>query len=343
MSDPDRERLRRAPAGVEQVARPLTSSDLRTLIAVRDFGSVSHAARRLHMSQDRLHAELARLCGLTGQVLVRQASGRLFLTVSGTRLVAACDGPGSPGEDGRRGKRRYHCPMPSRKAPAKRADPSTSEPPAAPHRDLDVRRVPRQARSQQTVRAVLKAASDEIQRAGLDHLSTKRIAQAAGLSVGSLYGYFPNKESIVAALLETWLQRVYDAVDSVHPRHGEQRDIFAYLNEQLARALVVYEEQPAIGVLFGMAASVPALHTTIAHHAERTHDSIASALAAYAPNAAAAAVHSAATTIPLMCHYLITTALFDARVDRQCMLADLRTCLVALATRLLLAPAALAA
>ena len=213
----------------------------------------------------------------------------------------------------------------------------------APKRRVDVRRVPQQARGQQTVQAVLRAANQEIQRAGLDHLSTKRIAAAAGLSVGSLYGYFPNKESIVAALLESWLQRVYEAVDSVHPRHGGGRDIFAYLREQFERALAVYEEQPGIGALFGMAAGVPALHETIHRHGERTHESIASALASYAPNASADAVHSVATTVPLMCHHLITAAQSDPRINRQHMVGDLQTCLVALGTRLLLPPAPAAA
>lgn len=205
-----------------------------------------------------------------------------------------------------------------------------------------VRRVPQQARGQQTVQAVLRAAGEEIERAGLDHLSTKRIALAAGLSVGSLYGYFPNKESIIAALLDAWLGRVYEAVDSVHPRHGELRDVFHYLNEQLDRAMQVYEEQPGIGALFGTVMAIPVLHEMVYRHGERVSDSMASALSYFAPRAVPEDVRSVAHTIPLMCHHLMTAAAMDKQVDRRRMVADIRTCLVALGTRLLM-PAGAAA
>ncbi|RYH13607.1 MAG: TetR/AcrR family transcriptional regulator [Alphaproteobacteria bacterium] len=177
----------------------------------------------------------------------------------------------------------YHAGMPktaTENHPA--AEPASPDDKPAPRqrKGVSVRRIPQQARSQQTVQAVLQAANEEIRRAGLDHLSTKRIAAAAGLSVGSLYGYFPNKESIIAALLEAWLNRVFEAVDSVHPRHGGNRDFFTYLSEQMERARVVYEDQPGIGALFGMVMAIPALHEMVFRHGERTGESMESALKA---------------------------------------------------------------
>ena len=65
---------------------------------------------------------------------------------------------------------------------------------------------------QQTVQAVLRATGEEIERAGLDHLSTKRIAAAAGLSVGSLYGYFPNKGSILLDMARREMDALRDRV-----------------------------------------------------------------------------------------------------------------------------------
>ena len=186
------------------------------------------------------------------------------------------------------------------------------------------------------MQAVLRAAGEEIERAGLDHLSTKRIASAAGISVGSLYRYFPNKESIVAALLEAWLDRVYEAIDSMHPRHGGSRDIFSYLNEQMDRALQVYDHQPGLGALFGMIMAIPALHDMAWRHGERVSESVATALASYAPRADSADVRSVAHTIPVLCHELLASATINPKVDRQRLLIDMRVCLMALATRLLL-------
>ena len=205
-----------------------------------------------------------------------------------------------------------------------------------PKTPLRPRRVPRQQRGQDTVQAVLRAAGEEIERAGLDHLSTKRIAAAAGISVGSLYGYFPNKESIVAALLETWLARVYEAIDSMHPRHGGRQDVFTYLTAQMERALQVYDDQPGLGALFGMIMALPALHGMARRHGERVSASLATALAHYAPRADPADVRSVAHTIPVMCHELLAAATLNKEVDRARLLLDMRACLLALGTRLLM-------
>ena len=79
--------------------------------------------------------------------------------------------------------------------------------------ELSPRRLPTQERARQTVEQVLFAAGAEIERAGLDKLTTKRIAAAAGLSVGAVYEYFPNKQSIVHALADQWLGKLSEAID----------------------------------------------------------------------------------------------------------------------------------
>src|SRR5271169_5505244 len=62
------------------------------------------------------------------------------------------------------------------------------------------RRAPAQTRSQQTVRRVLDAASLLLRQLPLEHLTTTRIATEAGLSIGALYRFFPDKQSIVDAI-----------------------------------------------------------------------------------------------------------------------------------------------
>jgi AcrR family transcriptional regulator len=58
-----------------------------------------------------------------------------------------------------------------------------------------------QKRSQATVEALLDATARVLTKEGYDRASTNRIAATAGVSVGSLYQYFPNKEALVAALV----------------------------------------------------------------------------------------------------------------------------------------------
>jgi AcrR family transcriptional regulator len=64
------------------------------------------------------------------------------------------------------------------------------------------RKRPRQERSQATVDAILDATARVLTSIGYDRASTNRIALAAGVSIGSLYQYFPSKEALVAALVE---------------------------------------------------------------------------------------------------------------------------------------------
>jgi AcrR family transcriptional regulator len=62
------------------------------------------------------------------------------------------------------------------------------------------RRTPVQPRSQQTVARILDAASSLLTQIPLDEVTTTRIAGEAGLSIGALYRFFPDKQTIVDAI-----------------------------------------------------------------------------------------------------------------------------------------------
>ncbi|WP_081288265.1 TetR/AcrR family transcriptional regulator [Mycobacterium asiaticum] len=66
------------------------------------------------------------------------------------------------------------------------------------------RRTPSQERSRALVERILDAAQEVLIGHGYDGASTNRIAAAAGVSPGSLYQYFPNKEAIVAAVIDRY-------------------------------------------------------------------------------------------------------------------------------------------
>ena len=73
------------------------------------------------------------------------------------------------------------------------------------------RKLPKQLRSQRTVDAILTATARVLVKDGYDRASTNRIAQVAGVSVGSLYQFFPNKHALFAALRK----RHFDELDEV--------------------------------------------------------------------------------------------------------------------------------
>lgn len=72
-----------------------------------------------------------------------------------------------------------------------------------------IRREPRQHRSRETVRAVLEAVPRILQRDGVDGLTTNHIAETAGVSIGSLYQYFPDKTAIFTALHDRHVDDVH--------------------------------------------------------------------------------------------------------------------------------------
>jgi AcrR family transcriptional regulator len=72
---------------------------------------------------------------------------------------------------------------------------------------ISARKRPRQARSERLVATILEAAIRVLAREGAQRFTTARVAETAGVSVGSLYQYFPNKESILFRLqTDEWRQ-----------------------------------------------------------------------------------------------------------------------------------------
>ena len=63
------------------------------------------------------------------------------------------------------------------------------------------RKMPTQARSARTVETILEGAARVLEREGLEGFNTNLVAEHAGVSIGSLYQYFPKKEALVAALI----------------------------------------------------------------------------------------------------------------------------------------------
>jgi AcrR family transcriptional regulator len=72
---------------------------------------------------------------------------------------------------------------------------------------LSPRKSPRQARAVATQDAILEAAAHIISGGGLAAFNTNAVAERAGVSIGSLYQYFPNKDSLMVALIQRGLDR----------------------------------------------------------------------------------------------------------------------------------------
>src|SRR3569833_4143444 len=77
-----------------------------------------------------------------------------------------------------------------------------------------LRRVPRQARAREKLARVLEATDRLLAEEGVEALTTTRVAAAAGVSVGALYQYLPDRDAITEALAEGYLARLEDLMTS---------------------------------------------------------------------------------------------------------------------------------
>lgn len=104
------------------------------------------------------------------------------------------------------------------------------------HPSLGLRKEPSQQRSKTTVAAVLDAAALLLAQGGLAALNTNAIAQRAGVSIGSLYQYFPSKEAILAALIRRIKQEMLEdmqAALTVAQTGDIQRDTQRFIEASL--------------------------------------------------------------------------------------------------------------
>jgi AcrR family transcriptional regulator len=117
--------------------------------------------------------------------------------------------------------------------------------------ELQPRKSPAQSRSQRMVEDLLDATARVLVREGWTKASTNRIARAAGVSVGSVYQYFPNKEALVLALAH---------------RHGSQMlDLFTRTAVGLADAPLPVAVPVFVRGMFEAHRVEPELHVALVH------------------------------------------------------------------------------
>lgn len=119
-----------------------------------------------------------------------------------------------------------------------------------PRPALKPRKSPRQCRSAETVRTILEGAARILEERGLDGYTTNAVAERAGVSIGSLYQYFPSKEALTAALAARESALLTEAAraapEAATPQEGFRHIVRACVAHQMARprlALLIDREE----------------------------------------------------------------------------------------------------
>jgi len=123
--------------------------------------------------------------------------------------------------------------------------------PLAAQPRLDPRKSPVQARSAASVEALLDATVQVLLAVGKERLTTTRVAHRAGVSVGTLYQYFPNKSALLQATLTRHLLHVAESMEAACEEHcgkplaemiaGIITAFFAAKMENIKTSLALYQ------------------------------------------------------------------------------------------------------
>ena len=126
--------------------------------------------------------------------------------------------------------------------------------------DYKPKKRPKQARSQVSFDAILDAAARLLVRRGYEELTTNHIAEHAGVGIGTLYDFFPNKEAVVAELTRRLMARVIENMEQAFAEANRMKDPWKGLRHMVTVAVgSMVEERDVFRVLLRQVPFVPQL------------------------------------------------------------------------------------
>ncbi len=125
------------------------------------------------------------------------------------------------------------------------------------HHPATVRRKPTQARSERTVARILDAAAHVFAELGYTATTTNHVAKAAGVSIGSLYQYFPNKDALLVALEERHLDDAMVVLRQAADRWRRAKPTPRAWADDLVDVLVAVNDSPLHVLTYDTAPPLP--------------------------------------------------------------------------------------
>lgn len=116
---------------------------------------------------------------------------------------------------------------------------------------------PVQNRARMQREKILNITSDLLKTVGLDDLTTILIAKKVGISIGTLYHYFPNKHAILYALSELWVEKIIALFNVIDSENIEQIELKPFVNYLLDEISKVYNSNASLLPLVSVMQSTP--------------------------------------------------------------------------------------
>ena len=133
---------------------------------------------------------------------------------------------------------------------------------------LEPRRLPIQKRAVARTRLIFDTTAKLLEEVGIEDLTTILIAKNMGISVGSLYHYFPNKHAILHGLGAQWLDEMTQALEDLEQLDYQSLSLTEFVEQSIDRILLVYQNQRAVLPLMEAISSIPELRSLDEEHDE---------------------------------------------------------------------------
>jgi AcrR family transcriptional regulator len=190
--------------------------------------------------------------------------------------------------------------------------------------DLEPRRLPSQDRSRKRVDAILDALAELLVERGFDAINTHHVAERAGVPVGTLYQFFPNKYALVTALSRRYIDRYGEILQdniSLHDAAISDEHLLDRYTEAVAR--VMFQDQ-ALASVWAVTLATPELRPVQDAGLKMGHSLLMSLLKSRLGHLDESKLETIATTIYRASYAMLYTACQNPDEDKEAALEELK-------------------
>lgn len=191
-------------------------------------------------------------------------------------------------------------------------------------RKTESRAQPVQKRAQERRNLILGVTAELLEEVGQDDLTTILVAKRAGVSVGTLYHYFPNKYAIMYALAEQWVGEMDVALQALEVEPVENYSVKRFVEGSVERMLAVYTNQQGLLPLVQAMYGVPELKELDLVHDELIITSMARMFKRMDISSKANELARLGRTYLELSHALIIVAVNQNKTDAEKTLSELK-------------------
>lgn len=127
--------------------------------------------------------------------------------------------------------------------------------------DLQQRKIPSQKRAEATLNHILLTSAMLLEEVGIDGFNTNLLAERADLRVATIYRYYPNKHSIVGALVEQLTNQLLESMEGIKDLADPDQDWRVVVNNVIDSYIATAQKQPGFVAIRRALLAIPQLRT----------------------------------------------------------------------------------